>query len=79
MSTVPFFSKVVEMNARHIVLLNLCVSLVGAIVLAILSIRAELPMVTIGLGVAAFFMLVAAFRAYSALRSKSVDEGSRGG
>ena len=35
-------------------------------------------MVTIGLGVAAFFMLVAAFREYRALRSKNLDESSRG-
>ena len=67
------------MNARYMVSFNLCLCLVGAIVLAILSIRAELLMVTTGLGVAAFFMLVAAFRAYRALRSRSLDEGSREG
>lgn len=67
------------MNTRYMVSFTLCFCLVGAIVLAILSIRAELPMVTIGLGVAAFFMLVAVFRAYSALRSRNLDEGSRGG
>ena len=66
------------MKARFIVSFNLCLFLVGAIFIAVLSIRAEPPMVAIGLGVAAFFMLVAAFREYRALRSRSLDESSRG-
>ena len=67
------------MKARFIVSFNLCLFLVGAILLAVMSIRAELPIVTIGLGVAAFFMLVAAFREYRALRSRNLDVSSRVG
>ena len=66
------------MKARFTVSFNLCLFLVGAFLIAVLSIRAELPMVTIGLGVAAFFMLIAAFREYRALRSNILDESSRG-
>ena len=67
------------MKAGFIVSFKLCFFLVGAIFFAVLSIRAGLPIVTIGLGVAAFFMLVAAFREYRALCSRSLDESSRGG
>ena len=67
------------MKAGFIVSFKLCFFLVGAIFFAVLSIRAGLAVVTIGLGVAAFFMVVAAFREYGALCSRSLDESSRGG
>ncbi len=66
------------MKARFTVSFNLCLFVVGAIFIAVMSIRAELSMVTIGLGVAVFFMSVAAFREYKALRGRSLDESGRG-
>ncbi len=58
---------------------NLYFFLVGAIVLALLLLRAEHSVVSIGLGVAAFFLFLAAFRAYRVRRSKTLDGVGRVG
>lgn len=62
------------MKAKFILALNLCLSFIGAILLGVLSVRAELPAVSVGLGVAALFLLAAAFRAFKAVRSKNLEQ-----
>ena len=59
--------------------LNLGVSLAGAIILAVFSYRAESPVVSVGLGFASVFLLMAAFRAYRWKRSQSLEESRREG
>ena len=59
--------------------LNLCLSIIGAIVNAVASFRAESSTVAIGTGVAAFFLFVAAFRACRWQRQKSLEERTRQG
>jgi len=54
--------------------LNLGVFFVGAIILAAFSYRAESPVVSVGLGLASFFLLMAAFRVYRWKRSQSMGE-----
>ncbi len=56
---------------------NLVVCLAGAIILATLSYRADSLVVTVGLGLAYVFLLMAAFRAYGWKSSQSSRE-SRG-
>ena len=57
---------------------NLILFIIGAIVNAVFSFRAESPQVAIGLGIAAFFLLVAAFNTYRLQHRKSLEERSRG-
>jgi hypothetical protein len=56
---------------------NLILFIIGAIVNAVVSFRAESPHVAIGTGIAAFFLFAAAFKTYRLQHRKSWEERSR--
>ena len=55
----------------------LCLCIIAAIVNAVASFRAESSFVAIGTGIAAFFLLAAAFRAARWRRRENLDEPRR--
>ncbi len=58
---------------------NLIVFIIGAIVNAIVAFSAERPIVAIGTGIAAFFLLVAAVRTYRWQHRQIEEDNGRGG
>ncbi|CAM8633612.1 hypothetical protein MCEMSEM18_03097 [Comamonadaceae bacterium] len=56
---------------------NLSLFIIGAVVNAVASYRAENLHVAIGTGMAAFFLFLAAFKTYRSLRRKSMKVPSR--